>query len=34
MRHLVVDDVPEEEEGADEREPTAPEQIVEFVRKG
>ena len=33
MRHLVVDDVPEEEEGA-EREPTAPEQIVEFVRKG
>lgn len=33
IRHLVVDDVPEEEEGA-EREPTAPEQIVEFVRKG
>ena len=33
MRHLVVDDVPEEEaeEGA-EREPTAPEQIVEFVQ--
>ncbi len=30
IRHLVVDDVPEEE-GA-EREPTAPEQIVEFVR--
>lgn len=33
IRHLVVDDVPEEEEGA-EREPTPPEQIVEFVRKG
>ena len=33
MRHLVVDDVPDEG-GADEREPTAPEQIVEFVRKG
>ena len=33
IRHLVVDDEPEEEEGA-EREPTAPEQIVEFVRKG
>ncbi len=31
IRHLVVDDVPEEE-GAEEREPTAPEQIVEFVR--
>ena len=35
MRHLVVDDAPAEEaEGAIEREPTAPEQIVEFVRKG
>ncbi len=33
IRHLVVDDAPEEEEGA-EREPTMPEQIVEFVRKG
>ncbi len=33
IRHLVVDDVPEEEEGAD-REPTPPEQIVEFVRNG
>ena len=33
IRHLVVDDQPEEEEGA-EREPTPPEQIVEFVRKG
>ena len=33
IRHLVVDDVPEEEEGA-EREPTPPEQIVEIVRKG
>ncbi len=32
IRHLVVDDVPEDEEDADEREPTAPEQIVEFVR--
>lgn len=32
IRHLVVDDVPEEERGA-EREPTAPEKIVEFVRK-
>ncbi len=31
IRHLVVDDVSEDEEGA-EREPTAPEQIVEFVR--
>ena len=31
IRHLVVDDVPEDEE-AEEREPTAPEQIVEFVR--
>ncbi len=31
IRHLVVDDVPEEED-AEEREPTAPEQIVEFVR--
>ena len=37
IRHLVVDDVPDEEEGGDadgEREPTAPEQIVEFVRRG
>ena len=34
MRHLVVDDVPVEEEAEDAREPTAPEQIVEFVRKG
>ena len=33
IRHLVVDDVPEEEEGA-EREPTPPEHIVEFVRNG
>ena len=33
MRHLVVDDLPEEYETT-EREPTAPEQIVEFVRKG
>ena len=33
IRHLVVDDVPEDGEGAD-REPTPPEQIVEFVRKG
>ncbi len=31
IRHLVVDDVPEEDDTAD-REPTAPEQIVEFVR--
>lgn len=31
IRHLVVDDVPEDEETS-EREPTAPEQIVEFVR--
>ena len=31
IRHLVVDDVPEDGEGA-EREPTPPEQIVEFVR--
>ena len=33
IRHLVVDDVPEDGESAD-REPTPPEQIVEFVRKG
>ncbi len=33
IRHLVVDDAPEEEDGA-ERKPTPPEQIVEFVRKG
>ncbi len=33
IRHLVVDDVPEDEEAAD-REATPPEQIVEFVRKG
>ena len=31
IRHLVVDDVPEDEAEA-EREPTPPEQIVEFVR--
>ncbi len=33
IRHLVVDDVPEEEAAEAEREPTPPEQIVEFVRK-
>ena len=33
IRHLVVDDVPGDEEAA-EREPTPPEQIVDFVRKG
>ncbi len=33
IRHLVVDDVPESE-ATTEREPTPPEQIVEFVRKG
>lgn len=33
IRHLVVDDEPEDEAGAG-REPTPPEQIVEFVRKG
>ena len=34
IRHLVVDDVPEEDQAEAEREPTPPEQIVEFVRKG
>ena len=34
IRHLVVDDVPEEGDADDEREPTVPEQIVEFVRRG
>ena len=32
IRHLVVDDVPDDEEGID-REPSDPERIVEFVRK-
>ena len=31
IRHLVVDDLPEDE-ASSEREPTAPEKIVEFVR--
>ena len=34
IRHLVVDDVPEDEAAPAEREPTPPEKIVEFVRKG
>ena len=33
IRHLVVDDIPQDEESA-EREPTAPEQVVKFVRDG
>ena len=34
IRHLVVDDVPEDEATSAEREPTPPEKIVEFVRRG